>query len=71
MIEGMERISVQVIDPDQGAGRDEIDVVVNPTDAPTAQIFSPQVGGSYYSDQLILFAAEISDTEDEHRRPNR
>ena len=38
LIEGMERISVQVVDPDQGAGRDEIDVVVNPTDAPTAKI---------------------------------
>ena len=65
MTEEMERISVQVIDPDQGAGRDEIHIVVNPTDAPTAQIQSPMIDQNYYSDQLILFAAEISDTEDD------
>jgi formylglycine-generating enzyme required for sulfatase activity len=65
MTEGMARVSVQVIDPEQGAGRDEIDIVVNPTDAPTATIFSPQVGENYYSDQLVLFQGVIADTEDD------
>ena len=39
----MEKISVQVVDEAQGAGRDEIEVIVNPTQPPQATIFSPQV----------------------------
>ena len=61
----MEKISVQVVDEAQGAGRDEIEVIVNPTQPPQATIFSPQVNQTYYSDQLIAFSAHISDAEDD------
>ena len=59
------RVSVQVNDPSGDASRDEISVVVTPTEAPTAEITSPTLAGSYYSDQLIAFRANIADAEDE------
>lgn len=58
------RVSVQVNDPEGGAGQDEISVTVTPTDAPTVQITSPIAGEVYYSDQLILFSAILADNED-------
>jgi hypothetical protein len=58
-------ISVEVRDP-QGAGsRDELDIVVIPTDAPSITMTSPLSGSTYYGDQLISFSAVISDSEDE------
>ncbi len=61
---GGELVSVQVVDPDQGAGRDEISITVEPTEAPTASILSPNVDGSYYSDQLIAFQGVVADAEE-------
>jgi hypothetical protein len=57
-------VAVVVTDPAQVGSRDEIEVSVAPTEAPTAAIVSPIVDGSYYSDQLISFKASVSDVED-------
>jgi hypothetical protein len=61
---GDSMVAVVVTDPAQVGSRDEVEVSVVPTDAPTAAILSPVVDGSYYSDQLIQFKATASDTED-------
>ena len=57
-------VRVQVIDPEGSAAIQEITVEVNPTTAPTVSILSPMTQGIYYSDQLILFAAQVEDNED-------
>ena len=59
------RVSVQVNDPSGEAARDEISVVVEPTETPVIELLSPTLTGSYYSDQLIEFSARISDAEDD------
>ncbi len=58
-------ISVQIVDPEQGGGRDEITVMVDPTQAPTATLISPLATQAYYSDQLISFRASLADAEDD------
>jgi hypothetical protein len=57
-------VAVVVTDPAQVGTRDEVAVIVEPTEAPAAAILSPVVDGSYYSDQLIHFKASASDAED-------
>lgn len=59
-----ERVVVEVRDPKDGGGSDEISVQISPTDAPRVEILSPAGGATFYSDSLIEFSGEISDTED-------
>ena len=56
---------VEARDPAGGGGRAEITVTVELTDAPSVQILSPLPSNNYYSDSLILFQAQISDSEDD------
>ena len=42
----------------------EIELVVTPNEAPTAQILSPVATDQFYSDQLISFHAFVGDLED-------
>ena len=58
-------IRLQVMDPEGAATIASIFISVIETEAPTIELLSPVVGGSYYSDQLILFSAIINDAEDE------
>ena len=58
------QISLQVQDPNNATGLDTITVSVTPTEAPSITVNSPNVTDSYYSDQLILFSAVVSDGED-------
>ena len=63
--EGETQIKLQVVDPEGAAYVETIDVNVQLTEAPTAEIVSPNISEAYYSDQLILFSAIINDAEDE------
>ena len=58
------RIIAEVQDPAGAAGRAEIELVVTPNEAPTAQILSPVATDRFYSDQLISFHAFVGDLED-------
>ena len=62
--EGESIIRAQVTDPEGAAAIGEISIEVEATSAPSVQITSPTTTGLYYSDQLILFSANIQDTED-------
>lgn len=64
VFDGMTDISLQVLDPNNAVGIDNITVSVTPTDAPLISILSPNSTDSYYNNLLILFSAVISDTED-------
>ena len=64
-VEGETKLQLQVNDPDGDVDFDEITLVIIPTDAPTAQIITPEPTGTYYSNQLILFSAIIDDAEDD------
>ena len=57
-------VTLEVKDPQGAAGADSISLVVVPTDAPDAEIISPEYGGVYYSDRLITFEGSVSDNED-------
>ena len=57
-------ILAEVRDPQGAGGRAELDIVVVATDAPVVQILNPVQNANNYSNQLILFSAEISDNED-------
>ena len=58
------QLKLQVVDPEGAAVVSSINIDVLETEAPTIELLSPTVDGSYYSDQLIQFAAVINDTED-------
>ena len=58
------QIKLQVIDPEDAAFVTSIDITVDPTQAPQVAIISPTAIGSYYSNQLILFSAQVQDDED-------
>ncbi|MEC7987369.1 MAG: hypothetical protein VX278_19530, partial [Myxococcota bacterium] len=58
------QIKLTVTDPDGAAFVASIGVTIIETEAPTVELISPVVDGSYYSDQLILFSAVINDAED-------
>lgn len=57
-------LKIQVNDPDGAAALDSISFEITPTTAPNVELISPTNDGLYYSDQLILFSAVITDAED-------
>ena len=57
-------IIAEVRDPTGAGGRAEIEVVIVPTAAPEVEIISPTQNGNQYSNELILFSAQLSDAED-------
>jgi hypothetical protein len=61
---GEGEVVLEVRDPGGASGSARVTLDVQPTDAPTAQITSPDVSSTYYSDQLIAFQGEIGDGED-------
>ena len=62
--EGEQEIRLQVIDPEGEAVIATHSITVIPTQAPSVEILSPTIDDAYYSDQLILFSALITDEED-------
>lgn len=57
-------VVLEVRDPDGAAASARVDLVVQPTDAPTAEITSPVTEGRYYSDELITFSGTVGDADD-------
>jgi hypothetical protein len=57
-------ISLMVRDPRGAADSASVNLDVQATDAPTAELISPTADGVYYSDELIAFQGRVSDTED-------
>ncbi len=57
-------VVLQVSDPQGGSGADRVTLEVVATDAPTAEIVTPEAAGTYYSDQIIAFSGTIGDGED-------
>jgi hypothetical protein len=57
-------VQLIVSDPEGESAQDRVDLTVQPTDAPTAEITAPTETGVYYSDQLITFAGLVGDGED-------
>ena len=57
-------ITLEVQDPGNAAGSDQISLTVVPTESPEAEITAPTADGVYYSDQLITFEGVVSDGED-------
>ena len=62
---GQETISLEVRDPLDATGAAIVVLVIQATEAPTATIFTPEPGGTYYSDQKITLEGSVSDAEDE------
>jgi hypothetical protein len=58
------RIILEVADPGDAVGSATVNLTVLATSAPTAQIIAPSAEGVYYSDQLVIFQAQVSDEED-------
>ncbi|MAA79186.1 MAG: hypothetical protein CL916_07985 [Deltaproteobacteria bacterium] len=63
--EDSQKVVAEVRDPQSAAARAEVQINVKPSYVPIIQLLSPSLGEVYYQDQLIRFAAEISDDEDE------
>ncbi|MDP6942938.1 MAG: hypothetical protein QF464_02215, partial [Myxococcota bacterium] len=57
-------IMLEVQDPMNAAGSDQVTLSVIATESPEAEITSPTVDGVYYSDQKITFEGVVSDGED-------
>jgi len=57
-------VQLVVSDPGGESAQDRVELDVQATDAPTAEITSPVESGVYYSDQLIPFAGLVGDGED-------
>jgi len=57
-------ISLQVSDPQGGGTVARVELDVQPTDAPSAEIELPGPDGLYYSDQGITFQGIMADAED-------
>ncbi len=57
-------VTLEVQDPENAAGSDQVTLNVVPTDSPEAEITNPTTDGVYYSDQLITFEGVVSDGED-------
>ena len=57
-------VSLMVRDPRGAADSASVNLDVQATDAPTAELLSPTADGVYYSDELIAFQGRVSDTED-------
>ncbi len=57
-------VVLEVSDAAGATASDRVTLDVQPTDAPTAVITSPEAAGVYYEGQLITFAGLIGDAED-------
>ena len=57
-------IIVQVTDPEGASGIDSLDLTLETNSPPIVEITSPVATGSYYSQDLILFSAVVSDDQD-------
>ncbi|MEC8381491.1 MAG: Ig-like domain-containing protein [Myxococcota bacterium] len=64
LAEGEGEIQVEVRDPQNSTGLAEVTLDLQLSNAPTAEILSPTADGVYYSDEIIEFAATVSDVED-------
>ena len=62
--EGETQIIVQVTDPEGASGIAQVDFTITPTMAPEVNINSPVADERYYTDNQILFSANITDQED-------
>ena len=60
--EGETIVRVQVTDPQGASGLASLDVNVIPTLAPQVDIFSPISTETYYTEELILFSADVQNT---------
>ena len=58
-------IVVEVRDPENEVGFDELTIDLIPNGSPTALIYSPLSNNVYYSDQLITFEGSGTDPEDD------
>ena len=58
-------ITLVVKDPENASAEAKVNLLVTPSDVPTAEINSPLANGVYYSDQKITFAGFVGDSEDE------
>ena len=61
---GASQLVLEVQDPGNAAGSDQVILEVVATDSPEAQITAPTTDGVYYSDMLITFEGLVSDGED-------
>lgn len=59
--EGESIVTLEVTDPKAATGSDVVELVVIPTDAPTASILSPLDGQRGYSDTKLRFEGLIQD----------
>jgi hypothetical protein len=59
------QIKLQVTDPEGAAYVTTLNISIVETGSPQITLLSPTFDGAYYSDQLILFSALLSDEEDE------
>ncbi len=62
--EGETQIIAQVTDPEGASGIAQVDFTVTPSLAPEVTINSPIADERYYTDNQILFSANITDEED-------
>ena len=61
---GTVELSLEVVDPSGAAATDSVTLEVSPTGAPTVDITAPVETGSYRSDALVAFTANVDDAED-------
>ena len=57
-------VILSVSDPLGAGASDTVELDVQPTDAPVANLTSPTATGKYYADQPITFQGTVADTED-------
>jgi len=57
-------VVLQATNPTGGTAEYSVTVDVQANEPPQVELLSPEEGGRYYSDQLIVFAAEVSDDND-------
>lgn len=57
-------VVLEVSDPEGASANARVTLDVQPTDAPSAVLDSPETGGRYYSDQPIPLLGRVGDTED-------
>ena len=58
-------IAMEVVDPSGDSAAASVSLTVNPTDAPTAEITSPDTNGVFYSNYEVDLVAVVGDTEDD------
>ncbi len=62
---GLDKVTLEVRDPDNATVSDSITLSVVPTEAPVAAIAEPVEDGRYYTDQKLTFQGRVSDAEDD------